>query len=139
VQILLSIGGVLVAIVAFLLIPRASSVHRLKDKPQGAPTLSMTGGGIWMHTYWPVSATWPLVRLELFSWGVRVGPNVEKLDWLLPTTELTWAEIRSATHTTFGVRFRGVDAPGWIIFNRLSGLDPELWRQLNNHGVSPSE
>jgi hypothetical protein len=131
----LSVVGAIAAIVVLLLIPRSIAAHRLEERPVDAPVLSMTGGGFWMHTYWPVNATWPFVRLELFSWGIRLGPSSAILNWLLPTTELTWADIQSAKRLTFGVRFRRVGTWGWVSFSRFGGLDPELWRQLDVHGV----
>ena len=139
-QVLLSLGGALLAIVVFLLVPRASATHHvLPGRPSVSPTWSTTGGGAWLHTYWPVGATWPLVRLDLLPWGVKIGPSSPKFKWLLPTTELAWNEIRSATPTRTGIRFRRVDAPGWVIFSSFSGLPPELWRQLEDHGVPSGE
>lgn len=134
-HVLLSVCGVLVAIVLLLLIPRARAAHRIDEKPVDTPRLAIIGGGFWMHSYWPVNATWPFVRLELFSWGVRLGPSWRGMEWLLPTTELAWTDIRSATRTTFGVRFRRVDRPGWVTFSSFGGIDPELWNELQAHGV----
>jgi hypothetical protein len=41
--------------------------------PGERATLSIVGGGTWFTMWWPIGATWPLVRLDLFSWGMRIG------------------------------------------------------------------
>lgn len=138
-RILLSIGGALMAIIALLVIPRANATRLLPGKASEPSSMSITGGGVWLHTYWPVAATWPLVRFELFSWGMRIGPSSTKVSWALPTTEIAWTELRSATPTRTGIRLRRTGARGWVVFTSMSGLPRELWRQFHDHGVPTGE
>ena len=129
-----SIGGVLLAALLLGFIPRAIATRQGLHNKEEVPILSITGAGLWFHCYWPVSATWPLVRLDLCSWGIRMGPSW-RLNVLLPTTELEWGEITSVTQTTFGLRFRRSDRRGWMRFSRLGGIDPLVVTQLYAHGV----
>ena len=39
------------------------------------------------------NATTPLARLSILSWGVRLGPSVKPLRWMVPTWEATNNEL----------------------------------------------
>lgn len=104
----LSVLGAIVAVVLFLVVPKRAATLRAVEKTSAdeEPTWSLVGGGSWFGPRsWPISATWPLVRLDYFSWGIRVGPNMSWVAWAVPTTEMAWSEILVARRTGQGVRF----------------------------------
>jgi len=106
--------------------------------PGERATLSIIGGGTWFTMWWPISATWPLVRLDLFSWGVRIGPNLPAVAWLLPTTNLRWSEILVVRRTRATLRFTSKVAPNhWVSFGPK--VDQRLVEALKQHGVNYQE
>ena len=86
--------GAFVAIVLLQWLPRRRVATRSKrsviDDP---PIISLVGGGSWFTMWWPLGATWPFVRLDQFSWGIRIGPNLRLMSFLVPTTDMRWAEM----------------------------------------------
>jgi hypothetical protein len=103
----LSVSGAVVAFILLLGIPRRAATSRIAEVPSDEePAQSFVGGGRWFGPgFWPVSATWPLVRLDEFGWGIRVGPNFRWIAWVVPTTELRWSEIVVARRLRSGIRF----------------------------------
>lgn len=131
--------GALAAAVLFLVVPRrraaAMSERSMPDEPSA---VSLVGGGTWFTMWWPLGATWPFVRLEQFSWGVRIGPNLRWTGWLFPTTDLPWSEILLARTTSTTIRFTTRSAPHrWVSFGPNS--DPRLIDALRQNGVDCRE
>ena len=123
--------------ILFVAIRRATSrVEHLESSEKAA--LSVVGGGGWFTMWWPWGATWPFVRLDQLSWGIRVGPNYRWLGWLLLTTDMTWTEILIARRTRFTIRFTPRSAPRhWVSFGYLGySVDPRLAAALREHGVT---
>jgi len=132
----LEIIGALAALVVFLVVPRRLAASRAASAiANEQPLLIVVGGGYWMGPWWwPVGASWPFVRLEVFAWGVRVGPNFRWVTWAIPTTELTWSEIASAKRTRTFVRLtRRSLARAYIYFGSGYG---GLWKSDNSSLVS---
>lgn len=94
------------------------------------------GGASWYGRRWPLSASFPFVRLELFEWGIRIGPARRTLAFLLPTTELEWSEVKAVKRTRAGVRITPyVPHHGRIWFGNFNGLSDVFFSALISHGV----
>ena len=136
-QWVLSALGAGAGIVLFLLVPRRRATSPLVGvAPDERPSLTIVGGGTWFTMWWPLGATWPLVRLDQYSWGIRIGPNFPWLGWLLPTTDLPWSEILLARRArrTLTIRFTRKATPRhWVSFR--PGVDPRLVAVLRDNGV----
>ena len=67
-----------------------------------------------------------LVILQIFNWGVQIGPTSPLLAKLMPPARLEWSDILSVTHPRSSVlrfeRTNGVE----IKFYGASSLDPAL-------------
>ena len=131
----LSVVGALAAVVLFLAIPRWLGHSPSEAAVTGeSPALSLVGGGTWFGRWWPLGATWPFVRLDQYSWGIRIGPNLRWMGWLLPTTDLPWSEILFVRRTTMTLRFTRRSTPSrWVSFG--PGIDGRLISTLQEHGV----
>jgi hypothetical protein len=124
-MIALSIVGALLAIVLLLYLPRRQAMARVSVADAGqAPEAKFVGGGAWACKWWPVGATWPLVRLEAFEWGVRLGPNYRWISWFLPVTEVRWEDVQSAKISGFwGLKIQvSLPSPRWLVFTSNRGL-----------------
>ena len=135
----ISIVGAIAAIVLLLWIPRRRVARWSKRTDNDEPVaISLVGGGTWFTMWWPLGATWPLVRLDQFSWGIRVGPNVRLMAWIIPTTDMRWAEILTVRRTRTTLRFTTRSAPNhWLSFG--PGVDPRLVSAIVDHGVNYQE
>lgn len=81
-----------------------------------------------------MGATWPLVRLDQYSWGIRIGPRVRFVTWLLPTTDLPWSEILVVRRVWGGLAFtRRSGTYRWVTFGPVR--DERLTYALQQHGV----
>jgi hypothetical protein len=107
-HVILSVLGVIVVFILLVAVPRRAATSLVVEASSDEePTWRLVGSGSWWGPwYWPLRTSWPLVRLEIFSWGVRVGPNMSWMAWAVPTTEMTWPEMLVARRTRAGVRFR---------------------------------
>ena len=101
----------------------------------GGPPEQTFTGGLWSAAG---NAIWPLARLELLDWGIRVRGSVPGLRWLVPAwqaryEELTGAQLVSAPIANRGVYVRTAAAAGSIIFwsRRGSGI----LDHLQTHGM----
>ena len=132
----LSLLGVPAGLVLFVLIPRRRAATPSVGEPTDEqPSLSLVGGGTWFTMWWPLGASWPFVRLDQFSWGVRIRPNGPWFRWMLPTTDLPWSEILLARSTRRTIRFIRRATPSyWVSFG--PSVDPRLIIALREHGVS---
>jgi hypothetical protein len=142
-MIVLSIVGALLAIVLLLYLPRRQAMARVADADRSQVSeAQFVGGGAWSCKWWPVGATWPLVRIEVFPWGVRIGPNYRWISWFLPVTEFRWEEVESARISSFWglkVQIRR-PSPSWIAFTSNRGLslartDSGLVSAFRQHGI----
>ena len=93
------------------------------------------GGGL-------LNATWPLARLELFPWGIRVGASVHFLRIMLPTWEAAYEEVTQAgairgPFGSSGVRLRA-NLPGApVVFWTVSkGQAALILNEIHEHGVA---
>jgi hypothetical protein len=140
-QYLLSALGATAAIVLLLVFPRRlATTQKFESQPEELPSLSIVGGAIWLTTWWPIGATWPLARLDVYSWGLRIGPRFRWLNWVLPTTELRWNQILRAKLSLFGIRLKWHSSPSrWILFGGgygpFPGIDPRVAAALQEAGV----
>ena len=127
---------VVVGVAIFLIIPIRRSTLRSKgavaDEP---PTLTIKGGAFWFARWWPMRATWPFVRLDLYSWGVRIGPNYRWTSLLMPTTEMSWPDISVVQKKLSSLRFTSSVTPKyWVTFS--PGTDPQLIGALTENGIN---
>lgn len=137
-----SVVGAIAAVVLLLLVPRRRAAAWSERSLATAPAAcSFVGGGTWFTMWWPISGTWPLVRLDQFGWGVRVGPNYRWMAWFLPTTDMRWAEILLARRTRMTIRFTTRASPKhWVSFGYLGySPDPRLVLAIQQNGVRYSD
>ena len=139
-QIGLNFLGALAALVLLLLVPRRRATRLLAHTAgEGEPQLRLAGGACWFGAWpWPIGATWPLVSLEVFTWGLWIGPNFPWMCWTLPTTELSWSDIRSVRRTKTGLRLKLEDSRyGNISFSQGfgPGVAPSVVALIRSHGV----
>ncbi len=90
-------------------------------------------GGLWSAGE---SAIWPLARLELLSWGVRVGPSAGALRRLVTGWVARYEDISVARRVFVPVMSRGVlleSGAGAIVFWTRRGAD--ILTRLQLHGV----
>lgn len=133
-------GGI-AGLVFFLWLPRRSLQRPVGVVSDEEPELRLVGGSYWLSPWrWPLGASWPLVTLETFTWGLRIAPRFRFLGWLLPTTELSWGEIATATVTRgySGIRFKVRGRPAALIRFRqgwTGGIDGRVLALLRSQGV----
>ena len=101
----------------------------------GGPPERTFAGGLWSAAG---SAIWPLARLELLDWGIRVRGSVRGLRWLVPAWqarygELTGAQLIWAPIASRGVYLRAAHAADSIVFWSRRGSD--ILDHLQVHGV----
>jgi hypothetical protein len=106
-DLVLSVLGAGAGVVVFLVVPRRAATFLIGEvASRDEPERSLVGAGTWIGPrFWPMSATWPLIRLEQFAWGIRVGPNFRWIAWAVPTTELRWSDISVAHRIRHSIRF----------------------------------
>ena len=140
-RIAVTIVGAAAAVILLLVLPRRRSMANVQGvHPTEVPQLNVVGGGVWTEAWWPISATWPLVRLEGFSWGIRIGPSTRALHWLIPTTEIAWQDIERARRLRMGIAFRRRSSSwGSVRFTSWSGVPPALVFALRYHHVPYDE
>jgi hypothetical protein len=101
----------------------------------GEPPERMFTGGLWSAAG---NAIWPLARLELLGWGIRVRGSTRGLQWLVPAwqaryEELTGAQLIWAPIASRGVYVRTPAAAGSIVFWSRQGAG--ILDHLQAHGV----
>ena len=84
------------------------------------------------------NAIWPLARLELLDWGIRVRGRIRGLRWLVPAWEATYGDLTGAQLICAPIASRGVylqaaNAADSIIFWSRRGTD--ILDHLQVHGV----
>jgi hypothetical protein len=100
----------------------------------GRPAERDFAGGLWSGAG---SAIWPLARLELLDWGIRVRGGVRGLRWLVPVWQARYEELTGAQLVWAPLASRGVflesSAAGSIIFWTRRGSS--ILDHLQIHGV----
>ena len=101
----------------------------------GRPAERAFAGGLWSAAG---SAIWPLARLELLGWGIRVRGSVRGLRWLVPVWqarygELTGAQLIWVPIASRGVHVRTANEADSIVFWSRRGSD--ILDHLQVHGV----
>ena len=102
--------------------------------PGGRPERGFTGG-LWSAAG---NAIWPLARLELLDWGIRVRGNARGLRWLVPAWETRYADLVGAQLVWVPIASRGVyvrtaNPADSIVFWSRRGSD--ILDHLQVHGV----
>ena len=103
-------------------------------RPGGPPGRTFKGG-LWSAAG---SAIWPLARLELLDFGVRVRGGVRGLRWLVPVWEglygeLTVARLIWAPLASRGLYVQAANDADSIVFWTRQGSD--ILDCLQTHGV----
>ena len=113
------------------------SAGRVVGMPESRPEAVFFGGAL-SRT---VSATWPLARLEIFDWGVRLDSSARFLHCLplsVPTWEARYEELVTVRHVTgaagFGLRFAVSGTPEAVVF--WSRRCSEILDRLGAEGVA---
>jgi hypothetical protein len=105
------------------------------------PAISLVGSGSWSTAFVPFMTTWPLVRLDQFAWGIRVGPNPRFMAFMptfMPPTEMSWEGLLNVRRTGSTLRFTTKSEPDrWVSFR--PGTDPRLISAIVEHGVNYQE
>jgi hypothetical protein len=100
----------------------------------GAPERTFAGG-LWSAAG---NAIWPLARLELLDWGIRVRGSVRGLRWLVPGWEARYGELTGAQLIWAPIASRGVyvrtanPADSIVFWSRRGG---DILDHLQVHGV----
>jgi hypothetical protein len=121
---LMVVGVVVLALGAFvaLAVNGVRASRRLPPVGEGDPDAVCIGGMAWHGTHpvpllvskalVPYATPLGVVRLELHSWGIRIGPRWPHIAWGIPTWELRYGEIYSVQvvrhpgTTRTGIRMR---------------------------------
>jgi len=142
-----SVGGAVLAICLFALLPR----RRIGAwSQQGAsiegerPIFGIVGGASWRTGLVPWTATPPLARLDVYAWGIKIGSSVRILRWSMPTTELRWEEIAAVRRIRMGIQFEVKARPGECVrfgmfMQPHPEIDPRLRQLLTQSGVPIEE
>ena len=102
----------LLVVVPYVLSLHPSSLANYTLAPQFSATWH---SGRW----WPFWVSGPLVRLDVYDWGVRIGgPESKWLGWIAPRVELAWPELAYAERRPTGLRLvRADDQKRNVLFN----------------------
>ena len=97
-------------------------------------TFAGLGGAWWSWRFFFGSATYPLVRVEIGSWGLRISPSSWIAKWYVPIAEISWDKVDSIRVWGNGVVLGVTDRhPGFI---RVWTHDGSLLAEVQNLGLS---
>jgi hypothetical protein len=127
----------IVVLALLVVVPYVLSLHPSGQATYAvAPQFSAVGSGATWHSgrWWPFWITGPLVRLDVYDWGIRIGgPDKMWLSWIAPRVELAWPELAYAERRPTGLRLvRADDQRRTILFN---GHRDELIESLSRFPV----
>jgi hypothetical protein len=139
---------VLVALFALILnvLKRLATAEPPVDLNPASLEESFTGSGVWVGPYWLTGWTGPFTRLDVYKWGIRVGPINRFLAWTIPVTDMTWHEIDTVKLSRRSASFQcSSRRKGTVVFSSSwrgaaglmfgKGPDPRLITALRRHGV----
>jgi hypothetical protein len=122
---------------------RLATTERPVDLNPASLEESFVGKGIWVGPYWIAGLNGPFTRLDVYRWGVRIGPGHRLWAWSIPVTDMTWSEMatvklsRGSTSFQSSSRRKGTvvfsSTPGGKLFGK--GPDPRLISALQRHGI----
>lgn len=142
---------IVIALVGFVLIAIAGARAGRRMTLVGAhePIFDAVGGAAWhgarivplVFGKAPMPYATPLgvMRVQLFWWGVRIGPRWRHLKWGIPTWELRYSEIsdvglvRNSTTGRVGVRFHSEVLTTPVVF--WTDESEEVLAQVREHHV----
>jgi hypothetical protein len=112
----------IIVLALLVVVPYVLAIHRSKRANYTRPpTFSAVGAGATWHSgkWWPFWVSGPLVRLDVYDWGVRIGgPDSKWLGWIAPTVELAWPELAFAERRPTGLRLvQADDQKRNVLFN----------------------
>jgi hypothetical protein len=115
----------------------ARGAARIVGMPATAPVSAFLGGTL-SRT---VTAGWPLARLELFAWGIRLGASARLVQFLpvpVPTWEARFSELdvirHVVSHGAHGLRFAVPATADAVVF--WSGRCAEILDHLEAAGAT---
>jgi hypothetical protein len=139
---LLVIGVVALAFVVLVEAPRRSwtmgSMSDVNEEMKGSASIfSSVGGAGWLCYLFYGRATVPFVRIEVYSWGLRICPSHRLIAWYVPTTIVEWNRLSSirASSTSLVIRVSGKRAS----LMRLSARDGSLPELVEMLGIQLDE
>jgi hypothetical protein len=83
-----------------------------------------------------MSATWPLVRLECFDWGIRLRGSARPWRRLIPTWEARYADlaiVQLVSSMSTGIRFAATGRTNAVVFWTFKSS--EIMDHLDARGV----
>lgn len=107
---------------------------RVTGMPDAVPETTFLGGLLSSA----VSVTWPLIRLDLLDWGIRLRGSARPVCWLIAPWEARYEELASAqivSSMSTGIRFAALGNTDAVVFWNFKNCS-EILDQLDARGVS---
>jgi hypothetical protein len=111
----------IVVLALLVIVPYVLSLHPSSQANYDrAPQFSAVGTGATWHSgrCWPFWVSGPLVKFDIYEWGLRIGGPDRWLGWIVPRVELAWSELAYAEKRPTGLLLvRADDQKRTILFN----------------------